>query len=262
MTTTQTMKTAIIALILIASPISSKGGLFEAIFGKPEIKIDSGLPEAAAQLEKAMAAVDPAGIKKLLAENADLKARLDKLAADISSISLGSGVIVLRGNRLQISIPEYRGAFLFDAWIDNQENWVLQSRELPDRAYKFPVTMRGINIFDKNAPKIADARCQAALTDYLNKGNVVPSAQLTKIDLQDQLLSSGKHFLYLRVTPISPTAQSDWFLRVRVEQLSSDGTRTSIIKETDFSSRQFPKQELGTPLPERVALFSVATTPR
>jgi hypothetical protein len=254
------MKFFLIITIKFTSAIPCRAGLFDWLVGKPEVKVETGLTEAAAKFEKAMAAVDPAGIKRLLSENAELKARLDKVAADISAVSLGSGVIVLHGNRLQISIPEYRGAFLFDSWIDDEPNWVLQSRELPDRAYKFPVSLSGINIFDRNAVRVVEARCQAALRNYLANGNIVPSAQLTKADLQDQLLSSGKHFLYIRVTPISATAQADWFLRVRVEQLSSDGTRVSIIKETDFSSTQSPKHELGTPLPERVALFSIQTT--
>jgi hypothetical protein len=252
-----------LAIFAFATPVYA--GLFDFIFGKPEVKVTaSDLPEAAEKLEKAMAAIDPAGIKKLLAENTELKAKLDKLAGDISSISLGSGVIVLQGNRLQISVPEYRGAFLIDAWIDNQENWVLQARELPDRAYVFPVSLNGVNIFGSGSIRTVQARCQVALKDYLARGNLVPSAQLTKIDLQDQLLSStsGKHFLYFRVTPVSATAQSDWFLRIRIEQISPDGTKTSIIKETDFSSAQSPKQELGKPCPERVALFSVQTNAR
>lgn len=237
--------------------MSCRAGLWQWIFGKPEVTVTTGLPEAAAKLEKAMAAIDPAGIKTLMEENAQLRKKMEEFAATVSSISQGAGVIVLRGNRIQVSVPDYRGAFRVDAWIDTDANWVLQNRELSYLAHQFSVNVDGIGFLDRAG---LSARCNAALTAYLKNGNLSPSAQLTKIDLQDQLLTTGKHLLHFRVTPLKASANNDWFLRIRVEQLTGDGKNSSIIKESDFSSTQDPNHVMGQSLPPREALFSIMTS--
>lgn len=223
-------------------------------------------------LKEGGAALDPAGIKKLLDENEALRQDLVNLQVKTSSFGPSVGLINLSNERLLLRVSEYRGDFVVNSWVDDKTNWILH-----DRTYNSSNAARiangtplGVNMeaafqaYCRDTHTSCDAIRSAenvwGAQNYLYNNIVVPqfsslvaasveAENKRSIDLQHQI-SPGKHWLSIEVTPIAKGAGgNDWFIRWQLVQVFANGSE-QILKEADSSSNlaALVDHSLGKPL--------------
>jgi len=248
----------------------------------------------AEELAEGMREIDPLALNKLLADNKDLRDKLNEATVQLSRVSDGGGVIALKNRRLQLRVEKYEGAFHVDGFIDNKENviWradlpnmekslVLNIDEVISSSFKgitdrhcAPARDQGFACGQQIASKLIEptlpyrSEFAASLAAYVNSvyrselaGNNLGAAtgQLSD-DLQGSLGTEGSlHKITLVVTPLANGASSSWSMRIRLIEITGDGKELT-HRTYDFSSGQFPHHKLSAPIDPYNIFVRVAKT--
>lgn len=220
--------------------------------------------------------LDPAGIRGLVENNDSLRQQLSSLNTQLSEVGLGTGVFELRDKRLYLEIASYRGSFRLNSWIDKPESWVISDRELPDQALSLATYGMTRDALNQATARHSDSLggsiswtglheagqracaevAEGALKKLLDK-SICGSAGPVSIALNEQFLSPGDHSIFVQVVPVSQDI-STWSIVGRIVAVAPNGTR-DIVKDFEWSSRQFSNHVFGAALPEKVARVRIAT---
>lgn len=112
-----------VALVLSGALALGAGDCFRFDSGdltKASQELREGLEKASSEIKDAAGNVDPLGLNRVLEENKQLQAELEKLYTVLSSSGLGVPSLV-PGSRVVFEVPNYEGSFVLDAWIGNPE---------------------------------------------------------------------------------------------------------------------------------------------
>ncbi len=223
-------------------------------------------------LEGGAEKIDPAGIKKLLAENETLRQNLLDLQVRTSSFTPNDGLIKLSNLRLILRVAEYTGDFVLNSWIDDKIKWIHHDRLLnaANAARIAAGTSLGVNMetafrgycmgTHTGCNPLTSAENVWGAQNYFYQNSVVPqfnalvaaavdAENKRSIDLQQQI-PPGRHWLTVEITPVAKAAGSnDWFIRWQLVQIFADHSE-HVLKEADASSSLpgLANHPLGTPL--------------
>jgi len=77
------------------------------------------------------------------------------------------------------------------------------------------------------------------------------------LDLNQAFFTEGVHRIYLQLTPLAVSSEGRWAFRARIvaEQAAQ---KTLVLREFDADSDKFSGHSVGQPIPDYVALISVA----
>lgn len=227
--------------------------------------------ETGEHIEKAaehISKIDPVGLKDLLEKNENMRTALAGMEEKLRGLPLGAGVVVLEGTRVQVEIPSYSGAFRVGGYIDDSSNWFWQTRELPRLDYKFPIdfvalcptpniphggqmgNLMGSMLIEPVYRKMiaaAQTKAEEQFSDFLKSSQVIPQGPVQPIDLQQQLLSEGRHVVRVLITPVEANRTGTWTAKVRL--VTVRGATTELLKEADISSTSYPQVKFGEAVP-------------
>jgi hypothetical protein len=248
---------------------------------QPKVEIPQ-LPEATENIKKAaqslqqgmteLSKVDPAGLKHLMEQNDQLRAVAEALRGELQSIQSPGNIGVGPHSRAFLEITGYRGRIRLDAWLDSEANKFISNSVLLDNEVPFPLDatighkqVEGTMDFCKN-----DSACflkymtmgagkgmiidqeyakaaQDALTRFLQKPFVLPSADMQVHDFGQRFGTSGEHSLYFRVTPEKLDSEGHWVLEYKAYVLTADNQKEQfLVGRVDGETTPYT---LGKPLP-------------
>jgi hypothetical protein len=232
----------------------------------------ANVKSAAEDLQHGMDAVsklDPAGINKLLNENAELRHTVELIEQKLAAAR--PGVPTLGPQRtIVFEILSYGGSLTLDGWIGSPERAeplqkFLNQLRLTDQDVTLDLSpkRRRKEALDKKQALAADTAWIAIATaedefkNYLKSPYHLPTPDSDKIHNIDlRLPSSGIYGVWLGITPDAASASNNWHLKYRVSVVSPLETKQILAGEINSGKRA--GWEVGKPLaPELLGSFRV-----
>lgn len=249
-------------------------------------QLSKGITQSAASLAEGLKGIDPAGINKLLAENATLRENLDSIRRAANGLSLGQGVITLRERRLALRVPHTTGSFTVTAWVDDPQNWAWQNRRFVNQELVLPLNDHEFFVRDclsnfNPASARNEAVCRGqfphwaenvwgtiqrhtadevgrAFRKFLHDAPLSPGPDTSLIEIGEARMTEGDHTISFEVTPVSGDSNGKWSFRGQLVVIAPNGSE-AIVKEFDLLSERFSGHNLSSPLPLVTASIRVAT---
>lgn len=231
---------------------------------------------AAVSLRKGLEGLDPAGIKALLASNAQLREELDSVQK-LYLRGMGEGVVDITGRSVQVRVTRTVGDLIINAWIDNPANQFWSGR-ITNREVRLPVDVetflreypirrcRGdtgatatacLGVAQRVAPAAADVLVQEAFQRYLRTAPSSAAPDLPASIANPRFGGSGEHKVYFEVVPVKGDENGNWAARLEIWLVDTGGNANVFVYDVDNS--RYPKQRLGDPLKPIVATLVVRT---
>ena len=259
-------------------PIAKAGaGLANAGVGiqRAGVSVES----AAVNLRKGLEGLDPAGIKDLLATNANLRSELDKLQ-NIYLQGMGQGVVDITGRSVQVRVTRTTGDLIINAWIDTPANQFWSGR-ITNREIRLPVEIetflreyptrrcRGqsgaaatacIGAAQRAAPGAADVLVQEAFQRYLRTAPAAAAPDLPPSIANPRFGGSGEHKVYFEVVPMKADPNGNWAARLEIWLVDSHRNEANVFVY-DVDNDRYPGHRLEQPLTPIVATLVVRAAP-
>jgi len=259
-------------------PIAKAGaGLANAGVGiqRAGVSVES----AAVNLRKGLEGLDPAGIKDLLATNANLRSELDKLQ-NIYLQGMGQGVVDITGRSVQVRVTRTTGDLIINAWIDTPANQFWSGR-ITNREIRLPVEIetflreyptrrcRGqsgaaatacIGAAQRTAPGAADVLVQEAFQRYLRTAPAAAAPDLPPSIANPRFGGSGEHKVYFEVVPMKADPNGNWAARLEIWLVDSHRNEANVFVY-DVDNDRYPGHRLEQPLTPIVATLVVRAAP-
>jgi len=259
-------------------PIAQAGaGLANAGVGiqRAGVSVES----AAVSLRKGLEGLDPAGIKDLLATNANLRSELDKLQ-NIYLQGMGQGVVDITGRSVQVRVTRTTGDLIVNAWIDTPANQFWSGR-ITNRELRLPVDVeaflrdyptrrcRGqsgaaatacLGTAQRAAPGAADVLVQEAFQRYLRTAPAAAAPDLPPSIANPRFGGSGEHKVYFEVVPMKADANGSWAARLEIWLVDNRRNEANVFVY-DVDDGRYPGHRMGQPLTPIVATLVVRTAP-
>jgi hypothetical protein len=234
---------------------------------------------AAVNLRKGLEGLDPAGIKTLLATNAELRAELGKVQ-DLYLQGMGQGVVDITGRNVQVRVTRTAGDLIINAWIDNPGNQFWSGR-ITNRELRLPVAIeaflreystrrcRGqtgatatacIGAAQRVAPAAADVLVQEEFQRYLRTAPAAAAPDLPPSIANPRFGGSGEHKVYFEVVPVKPDENGNWAARLEIWLVDSHGNEANVFVY-DVDDDRYPGHRMQDPLKPIVATLVVRTAP-
>jgi hypothetical protein len=233
---------------------------------------------AAVNLRRGLERLDPAGIKELLATNADLRQELEKVQT-LYLAGMGQGVVDITGRQVQVRVTRTTGDLIVNAWIDTRTNQFWSGR-ITNRRLRLPVDIeaflreypvrrcRGTTGASASAclvsaqyaaPRAADFLVQEEFQRYLRSASA-PAPDLPPSIANPRFGGSGEHKVYFEVVPVKPDANGHWAARLEIWLVDGRGAEANVFAY-DVDDRRYPAHRMEQPLAPIVATLVVRTAP-
>lgn len=234
---------------------------------------------AAVSLRKGLEGLDPAGIKTLLATNAQLRTELDSVEK-LYLRGMGEGVVDITGRSVQVRVSRTTGDLIINAWIDKPTNQFWSGR-VTNREISLPVDVESflreypirrcrdltgaaatacIGTAQRVAPAAAEVLVQEAFQRYLRTAPAAAAPDLPPSIANPRFGGSGEHKIYFQVVPVAPDANGNWSARLEIWLVDNQSTQANVFVY-DVDNRRYPKQKMEEPLPPVVATLVIRATP-
>lgn len=238
-------------------------------------RVGASAESAAVNLRKGLEGLDPAGIKTLMATNANLRANLDSVQK-LYLQGMGEGVVDITGRNVQVRVTRATGDLLINAWIDNPSN-LFWSGRITDRTVALPVDIetflreyptrrcRGqigaaestcLMAAQRVAPAAAQMLVQEAFQRYLRTGIAAPAPDLPPSIANPRFGGSGEHKVYFQVIPVKADANGNWSARLEIWLVDARGNESNVFAY-DVDNQRYPAQAMETPLQPIVATLAI-----
>jgi hypothetical protein len=261
------------------SPLCLAGCVDAKVNTEHFVQTSKNLVEAVKELAK----FDALGVKTLLAQNAALQLQLAQAAMHLSGYQVADPVIQLSGQLLKFRVANATGNFKVTIWIDDRKNVpIVFQRPVLDQKYDLALptgdqvlapmlaairraplfqhkTLADIDMKAVGARNLIDqqnATARQQFTQFLSSTQPVPIPNGPDIDLNQVLLVTGTHSLFIEVTPIANNAQGRWAFEGRLV-ISRPGADDLVPMQFAFDSADYPAHPLKQPLPPRQLFFAV-----
>ncbi len=226
---------------------------------------------AAVNLRKGLEGLDPAGIKELLATNANLRAELEKVQ-NLYLEGMGQGVVDITGRLVEVRVTRTAGDLIVNAWIDKPANQFWSGR-ITNRDFRLPVDIEAfmrdypnrrcggqtgtaaiacVGSAQRVLPMAADVYIQEVFQTYLRTAPATPAADLPASVANPRFGGSGEHKIYFEVVPVRPDANNNWSARLEIWLVDSAGRESNVFLY-DVDNRRFPGHKMEEPLKPIVA---------
>jgi hypothetical protein len=240
-------------------------------------KVGVSAESAAVSLRKGLEGLDPAGIKSLMATNAQLRAELEKVQK-LYLQGMDEGVVDITGRNVQVRVSRIAGDFLINAWIDTPANQFWSGR-VASRDVRLPVDIqtfmrefpirrcRGESGDDattclaaaqRAAPAAADILVQESFQRYLRTAPGAPVPDLPPSIANPRFGGSGEHRVFFEVTPVQTDGYGNWAARLEIWLVDGRGGEANVFVY-DVDSNRFPSHRMNDPLSPIVATLVVRT---
>ncbi len=238
-------------------------------------KVGVSLDSAAANLRKGLEGVDPAGIKMLLATNAELRSELERVQK-LYLQGMGEGVVDITGRNVQVRVTRTVGDLIINAWIDRPENQFWSGR-ITNREVSLPVDIetflrdyatrrcRGqtgeaatacIGAAQRVAPAAAEVLVQEEFQRYLRMAPTAPAPDLPPSIANPRFGGSGEHKVYFQIVPVKADANGAWAARLEIWLVDGQGNEANVFVY-DVDNTRFPGHRMEDPLKPIVATLLV-----
>lgn len=242
-------------------------------------KVGVSAESAAVSLRKGLEGLDPAGIKTLLATNAQLRAELEKVQS-IYLQGMGQGVVDITGRSVQVRVTRTAGDLIVNAWIDAPANQFWSGR-ITNRELRLPVDIesfmreyplrrcRGetgaaatacLGTAQRVMPAAAEVLVQETFQRYLRTAPAAPAPDLPPSLANPRFGGSGEHKVYFEVVPVKPDENGNWAARLEIWLVDAAGRESNVFLY-DVDNRRYPKQPMEQPLKPIAATLVVRTAP-
>ena len=232
---------------------------------------------AAVNLRKGLEGLDPAGIKTLLASNAELRGELERVQK-IYLQGMGQGVVDITGRNVQVRVTRTTGDLIVNAWIDNPSNQFWSGR-ITNREIRLPVEIesflrdyptrrcRGetgaaasacLGAAQRVAPAAADVLIQEEFQRYLRTAPAAAAPDLPASIANPRFGGSGEHKVYFEVVPVKGDANGNWAARLEIWLVDSYGNEANVFAY-DVDNGRYPGHRMQDPLKPIVASLVVRT---
>ncbi len=232
---------------------------------------------AAVSLRKGLEGLDPAGIKTLMATNAQLRAELESVQK-LYLQGMGQGVVDITGRDVQIRVTRTTGDLIVNAWIDTVTNQFWSGR-ITNREIRLPVDIetflhdyparrcRGlsgaastacIGAAQRVAPAAAEVLVQEEFQRFLRTAPAAPAADLPPSIANPRFGGSGEHKVYFEVVPVKADENGNWAARLEIWLVDAQGNEANVFAY-DVDNRRYPKHRLEDPLTPIIATLVVRT---
>lgn len=239
----------------------------------------ASVESAAVNLRKGLEGLDPAGIKTLLATNADLRTELDRVQK-LYIAGMGQGVVDITGRNVQVRVSRTAGDLLINAWIDTPANQFWSGR-ITNRDYRLPVDIESflrdypsrrcrsetgaaatscLGVAQRVAPAAADVLVQEEFQRYLRTAPAAAAPDLPPSIANPRFGGSGQHKVFFEIIPVKADANGNWAARLEIWLVDSFGNESNVFVY-DADNRRFPGHQMETPLAPIVATLVVRTVP-
>jgi hypothetical protein len=226
---------------------------------------------AAVNLRKGLEGLDPAGIKALLASNADLRSELERVQK-LYLQGMGQGVVDITGRSVQVRVTRTAGDLIVNAWIDTPSNQFWSGR-VTNRELRLPVDIETflreypvrrckgesgttatacIGAAQRVAPAAADVLIQEAFQRYLRTAPAAAAPDLPPSVANPRFGGSGEHKVYFEVVPVKEDANGNWAARLEIWLVDSYGNEANVFAY-DVDNGRFPGHPMQEPLKPIVA---------
>lgn len=232
---------------------------------------------AAVNLRRGLEALDPAGIKALLASNSALRTELEGVQR-LYLQGMGQGVVDITGRNVQVRVTRTVGDLIINAWVDTPENQFWSGR-ITNREVRLPVELesflrdyatrrcRGesgataaacLGAAQRVAPAAADVLVQEEFQRYLRTAPAAPAPDLPASIANPRFGGSGEHKIYFEVVPIKADANGNWAARLEIWLVDSFGNQANVFAY-DVDNGRYPGHRMEDPLKPIVASLVVRT---
>jgi hypothetical protein len=232
---------------------------------------------AAVSLRKGLEGLDPAGIKTLLATNAELRAELERVQR-LYLQGMGQGVVDITGRNVQVRVTRTTGDLIINAWIDNPANQFWSGR-ITNRELHLPVDVEAflreypsrrcreqsgsaltacIGAAQRVAPAAAAVLIQEEFQRYLRTAPAALAPDLPPSIANPRFGGSGEHKIYFEVVPVKAAENGKWGARLEIWLVDAHGSEANVFAY-DVDDGRYPGHRMQDPLKPIVATLVVRT---
>lgn len=258
------------------APIAQAGAdLLGASAGIQRVGVSA--ESAAVNLRKGLEGLDPAGIKTLLASNADLRAELERVQK-LYLQGMGQGVVDITGRSVQVRVTRTAGDLIVNAWIDTPSNQFWSGR-ITNRELRLPVDIEtflreypvrrckgqsgsaGTACFgaaQRVAPAAADVLIQEEFQRYLRTAPAAAAPDLPPSVANPRFGGSGEHKVYFEVVPVKADVNGNWAARLEIWLVDGFGNEANVFAY-DVDNGRYPGHPMQEALKPIVASLVIRT---
>ncbi len=239
----------------------------------------ASIDSAASNLRRGLEGLDPAGIKQLLATNAQLRDELDAVQR-IYLQGMGEGVVDITGRNVKVRVTRTVGDLIVNAWIDRPEN-LFWSGRVTNRDERLPLDIesflreyplrrcRGlsgaaasacIGAAQSVAPVAAEVLVQETFQRWLRSQPAAPAPDLPPSIANPRFGGSGEHRINFQVVPVQADANGNWAARLEIWLVDAQGNESNVFVY-DVDNRRFPGHQMEDPLPTIAATLTIKAGP-
>ena len=232
---------------------------------------------AAVSLRKGLEGLDPAGIKTLLASNAELRAELERVQK-LYLQGMGQGVVDITGRNVQVRVTRTAGDLIINAWIDTPANQFWSGR-ITNREFRLPVDIESflreypmrrckgetgtpaaacLGAAQRVAPAAAGVLIQEEFQRYLRTAPASAAPDLPPSIANPRFGGSGEHKVYFEVVPVKEDMNGNWAARLEIWLVDSFGNEANVFAY-DVDNGRYPGHRMQDPLKPIVASLVVRT---
>jgi len=232
---------------------------------------------AAVNLRKGLEGLDPAGIKTLLASNADLRSELERVQK-LYLQGMGQGVVDITGRSVQVRVTRTAGDLIVNAWIDTPSNQFWSGR-ITNRELRLPVDIETflreyplrrckgqsgsaatacLGVAQRVAPAAADVLIQEEFQRYLRTAPAAAAPDLPPSVANPRFGGSGEHKVYFEVVPVKADVNGNWAARLEIWLVDGFGNEANVFAY-DVDNGRYPGHPMQEPLKPIVASLVIRT---
>ena len=258
------------------APIAQAGAdLLGASAGIQRVGVSA--ESAAVNLRKGLEGLDPAGIKTLLASNAELRAELERVQK-LYLQGMGQGVVDITGRSVQVRVTRTAGDLIVNAWIDTPSNQFWSGR-ITNRELRLPVDIETFlreyplrrckgqsgsagtacfGVAQRVAPAAADVLIQEEFQRYLRTAPAAAAPDLPPSVANTRFGGSGEHRVYFEVVPVKADVNGNWAARLEIWLVDGFGNEANVFAY-DVDNGRYPGHPMQEALKPIVASLVIRT---